>query len=275
MTGAERRPLLILATALAVGLAIWAIGRLRPGVDGELARDGGTVIPILFDRGPAVADGLEALARTLGSDAEVRISDDGPVLVLPADLPPGPGFRPARTQPDGRKAYAPTPDRAERWRKRAFNGLVERLDSRLEELPSGRGQATLPGGGALQLELTRDVPLDWLPTVLRPGRLTFWRGGRQVADHHDVVRAEVEGASLRLALRSARHPGAGPIEVRLDGESLAAGHLTADGFSTVPLRATMSASSRRRAAMLLAHGPLPLPVRAGESRTLGTRAAPP
>ncbi len=269
MSRLERRPLLILAAALIVGLAIWAIGRLRPGIDGQLARHGGTVVPILFDRTPAVAEGLERFARTLDPAAEVYDTADGPLLVLPPAVRPGPGFRPPRTLPDGRRAYAPTPDRAERWRKRAFNGLVERLDARIEALPAGRGQATLPGGGALQLELTTDAPLAWLPALLSPGRLTLWRADRRVADHHDVVRAEVQGSMVRVAVRAQRHPGAGPIELRLDGVPLARGRLGRDAIAEVPLLPGLTAEARAQAAMRLQHGPLPLPVRAGALRTVG------
>lgn len=269
MTGLDRRALGLVLAALAVGLVVWAIGRFRPGIDGELARQGGTIIPVLFDRGPAVEAELQRVARTLDPPASVQVVDGAAALLVEGNALPGPGFRPPRLLDDGRRLFRPTPDRAERWRKRAFNTLVERLDARLEALPRGRGQATLPAAGELQLELTLDAPLDWLSTVLAPGHLELWRGDERLADRLDVITAALDAGRLKLAVREARHPGAGPLEARLDGTPLARGDVGAEGVIDLPLLDDVTPDRARRAALLVRHGPLPLPARAGPSRAIG------
>lgn len=263
----DRRAAAVVIAALAVGVAVWAVGRLRPGVDGELARRGGAVVPVIFDREAAVARHLARRARELDPRASVERIDGAPALATPPGVDPGPGFLPPRALPDGRQGHRPTPDRAERWRKRAFNRLAERLDARLEALPAGRGQVTLPTRDAMRLELTPDVDPAWIDAVLAPGELTLWRGGAQVADGLDVVRAELRGARLMVRVRDALDMPPGPLEARLDGRPLATGSTGGDPLE-LALLDTLDPSARARAAMALAHGPLPLPARAGPSRRL-------
>lgn len=271
MSADRRHPATLVLVALAIGLAVWAAGRLRPGLNGELARHGGTVVPVEFDLDAALEPALQRAARSLGDDVSVVSSPAlGWALSLPAGGDPGPGYLPPRRDPTGRALHRPTPDLAERWRKRAFNALVDRLDDRLESLPRGRGQATLPAAGALQLELTVDAPLDWLPAVLAPGRLTVWRDGVLVADHLEVIRAELDGSRVKVALSERSHPGPGHVELSLDGVPLARGHIDASAVIEVPVVETWTADARARAAMQLAYGDLPLPVRAGAARPIAT-----
>ncbi len=264
---ADRRAAAVVIAALAAGVAVWAVGRLRPGVDGELARRGGVVVPVIFDREAAVDRHLARLARALDPRASVERIGGAPALATPPGVDPGPGFLPPRALPDGRQAHRPTPDRAERWRKRAFNQLAERLDARLEDLPAGRGQVTLPTRDAMRLELTPDVDPGWIDAVLAPGELTLWRGGARVADGLDVVRAELRGGRLIVRVRGAPKLAPGPLEARLDGRPLATGPADADPLELTVLD-TLDRTARARAAMTLAHGPLPLPARAGPRRRL-------
>lgn len=69
---ADRRAAAVVIAALAAGVAVWAVGRLRPGVDGELARRGGVVVPVIFDREAAVDRHLARLARALDPRASVE-----------------------------------------------------------------------------------------------------------------------------------------------------------------------------------------------------------
>lgn len=267
----DRRAAAIVLAALAVGITIWAIGRLRPGIDGELARRGGAVVPIVYDREAAVAVEMSRVARELGPAATLVDDEAGPLLATPPDLHPGPGFRPPRTLEDGRLGYRPTPDMAEQWRKRAFNELVGRLDARLESLPQGRGQAAMPSRGALQLELTPGVDPDWITAALRPGELTLWRGDSRLADAIDVVRAELSDGRVRVALRSGVDVGFGPLEARLDGMPIARGEAGRGALMELPVLADLEPTPLAQAAMLLRHGPLPLPVKAGPSRPIEIR----
>lgn len=264
----DRRAVAALLAALAVGIAVWTIGRLRPGIDGELARRGGTVVPVIFEREAAVSRQLAGLARALGPGVAVVEGEDGPMLAAPAGLDPGPGFLPPRPLADGRAGHRPTPDRAERWRKQAFNRLAERLDARLEALPAGRGQVALPSRDAMRLELTPDVDPAWIAAVFAPGELTLWRDGAALADGLDVIRAELREATLHIGLREAAQPDPGPVEARLDGAKLAVGVIVAGEPIALPLAGDVLGEARARAAMALEHGPLPLPARPGPSRPI-------
>lgn len=277
--GVDRRTAGVVLAALAVGLAVWAVGRWRPGLDGELARDGGRVVPVLYDTDDAVVRALRRHARGLGLADEVRPPgppDGLPALVLAAGDEPGPGFLPAVALSDGRRAWRPTPDRAEGWRKRAFNALADRLDARLEALPAGRGRVALPARGMMRLELTRAVDPAWVAALLAPGAPSLWLDGRPVADALDVVRAEVRDGRVFLAPSEAargRLGGDGALEIRLDGAPIARGRLEAarvegGALLVLPLDDGLSADGRARAAMLLAHGPLPMAVRAGPARAI-------
>lgn len=270
MSAHRARAIRVLLAALAVGVAVWAVGRLWPGVDGALARHGGVVVPLYFEREVAVETALRIQAKRLGEGVRVaRVGQgEGWALSMPRSTDPGPGYLPPRPVDDGGALFRPTPDRAERWRKRAFNALVERLDARLESLPRGRGQVAMPGAGSVQLELTHDAALDWLPAVLSPGRLSVWRGGVAVADHLDVVRAALDGDAVKVGLRDGAHPGSGAIELRLDGDPIARGAVATDGILSVPVLPELAPGVRDRVRMLLVHGDLPLPVRAGEARRL-------
>lgn len=282
----------VIAGALAVGLGVVGLARLRPGTEAALA-EGHETLACQVDVGGGARRQLawqaDRLARRVGPGAVAFEDGDPPgirvrgVADLDALQAPdllGPGFLPPVEGPEG-ALFRASPDLLVALQKRAFNRSADVVRDRLARLPVGRAAIHFPRHDRLDVSVTLDADPGWVQALVHgPGalevRLAVPRDpGLSVVPPTAVRGARAQGAVVEVALESgaaarmARALADGrPLTVTVDGEAqgLAQPPWTeAAGLRVVP-RGAWAGDAARLAALLCA-GPLPAPV-------LPVRAAP-
>ncbi len=282
----------VIAGALAVGLGVVGLARLRPGTEAALAEGHETLacqVDVARGARRQLAWQADRLARRLGPAAVAFEEGDPPgirvrgVADLGALRAPdllGPCFLPPIEGPEG-ALFRASPDLLVALQKRVFNRSADVVRDRLARLPAGRAAIHFPRHDRLDVAVTLDADAGWVQALVFGAgalevRLAVPRDAGLAVVPPDAVRgARAQGSIVAVELDAAAASrvaravaDARPLAVTVDGEvqGLAEPPWTeAAGLRVVPQG--RFAGQAAQLAALLSAGPLPAPV-------LPVRAAP-